>query len=479
MPGTVRLIGLGPAGLDRLPGPTIEMLLSDIPVVVRTLEHPAAEELATRRPLVSCDDLYESHDAFEAVYAAIAERVLGLAEAGDVAYSVPGSVLVGERAAALIRRDAEARGIEVVIDPGESFLDLAIAGAEVDPFDRGLQILDAHELPEPLLLHVPTFVVQLDGPASLFAVRDGLISLLEADTEVVLLTDLGGPDEQIERIALDDLAVTHAGLRVSLFVDAEPPGWPGLVRTNSRLRRECPWDREQTHHSLAKHLLEEAHEVLDAIDRLPAAAPRGMDAAGYDEMQEELGDLLLQVVFHATLAAEVGGFGVEEVAETIRRKLVRRHPHVFGEVDAETADHVMANWEQSKRDEKGRDSLLDGVPGSMPALALSYEYQARAATAGFDWPDLDGVVAKVEEEMAEVLEAVGDPDAVRHEVGDLLFSAVNLARRLDVDPEQALRSAAGRFSRRFRVVEAGGTLEGASLEELDARWEAAKASEGE
>jgi MazG family protein len=249
------------------------------------------------------------------------------------------------------------------------------------------------------------------------------------------------------------------------------------VRTNALLRTECPWDREQTHHSLSRHLLEEAYETLDAIAALPLQAPGGeLDVASYVELEEELGDLLLQVVFHATLAAETGVFGIEEVAEGIRRKLVRRHPHVFGDVEADTVDAVLGNWEALKRDEKGRDSLLDGVPSTLPALTRALEFQSRAASVGFDWPDLDGVVAKINEELGEVLTAT-DPDSVRAEVGDLLFSVVNLSRRLDVDPEAALRAAAGRFDSRFRHVEGQGDIAEMSLEQMDVAWDEAKKKE--
>jgi len=257
-----------------------------------------------------------------------------------------------------------------------------------------------------------------------------------------------------------------------LLVDVPAPGWPGLVRTNARLRQECPWDREQTHHTLARHLLEEAYEALGAIESLPAEAPSGEpDVAAYLEVEEELGDLLLQVVFHATLAAEAGMFGVEEVAEAIRRKLVARHPHVFGEVEARSPEEVLSNWNRLKTEEKGRESVLDGVPVTLPALARADSIQRRAASTGFDWPDLDGVVAKVHEELDEVL-ATG-ADRV-HEIGDLLFSVVNLARRFEVDPEQALRRASDRFDRRFRVVEASGA---ATLEEKEEQWERAKREE--
>jgi len=470
---SLQIVGLGPAGLDRLPASILGLLIDPgATVVVRTVEHPASAELAARREVIACDDLYEVADDFAAVYRAIADRVESLLGAGPVVYAVPGSALVGERAAAILRSEVP----DAVIHPGESFLDLTFARCGIDPLARGVQVLDAHDLPLPLLMHLPTVFAQVDGRASVDAVRDSLLALLPHDTPIIRLADLGSPDEAVDRLTVEELRAEHAGLRVSLFLDAEAPGWPGLVRTNARLRRECPWDREQTHHSLARHLLEEAHEALEAIEALPDEAPEGEpDVPAYLDLEEELGDLLLQVVFHATLATEAGVFGIEEVAETIRRKLVARHPHVFGDVEAETAEHVMANWAQLKKDEKGRESLLDGVPRSMPALARAHELQARAAGVGFDWPDLEGVLAKVREEIGEVVEAAGDQ--VRHEVGDLLFSVVNLARRLSVDPEQALRGATDRFDRRFRSIEQAGDPAGMTLEEMDALWERAKGAE--
>jgi len=472
----ILIAGLGPAGLDRVEEVTrLRLLDPGLAVVVRTLQHPAAAELARRRTVEPCDDLYESAADFDEVYRSIARRVLARAAAGPVAYVVPGSPLVGERSVALIREAAAAAGLTVEIAAGESFLPLVLERAGADPLERGLQMLDGHRLPDPLLLHLPTVIAQVDTPAVLFEVRDALLRLLLPETPVTRLADLGGPEERVEALTLTELRAEHAGLRVSLFLDPVPPGWPGLVQTNARLRRECPWDRRQTHHSLARHLIEEAYETVAALEALPPEAPAGEpDLPGYIEAEEELGDLLLQVVFHATLAAEAGVFGVEEVAEGIRRKLVRRHPHVFGEVEAETAEEVLANWEQIKRDEKGRDSLLDGVPESLPALSRAHALQARAATVGFDWAELSGVVAKVREELEEVL-APGARTV--DEVGDLLFSVVNLARHLGVDPEQALRRGAARFERRFRAMEREGTLAGLTLEEMDRRWEAAKAAE--
>jgi tetrapyrrole methylase family protein/MazG family protein len=470
--GPVRVVGLGPAGLDRLAPPALDALSApSARVVVRTLQHPAAAELARRREVTSCDDIYEAAADFDQVYGGIVDRVVALADDGPVIYAVPGSPLVGERTVAMLRERVPS--LEIFV--GESFLDLVLARTGLDPITRGLQVIDAHDLPFPLLLHLPTVITQIDTVASLHAVRDGLLALLPEGTHVTRLADLGGSDESVEQIAIEDLRPAHAGLRVSFFLDVPAPGWPGLVRTNARLRRDCPWDREQTHHTLAQHLLEEAYETLEAIDALPAEAPGGEpDVPAYVDLEEELGDLLLQVVFHATLAGEAGMFGVEEVAEAIRRKLVARHPHVFGDAVADSAAHVVAEWERRKKEEKGRGSLLDGVPRSMPSLSRAHRIQQRAAGAGFDWPDVSGVVEKVREELAEVL---ADDADVAHEVGDLLFSVVNLARHLSVDPEQALRGAVDRFDRRFRAVEAEGDLTGLSLAEMDERWERAKQQE--
>jgi MazG family protein len=202
-----------------------------------------------------------------------------------------------------------------------------------------------------------------------------------------------------------------------------------------RLRAECPWDREQTHASLRRHLLEESYEVLEAIDHVDVEA-----GTGFEHLEEELGDLLFQVVFHATLAAEAGQFTLADVARTVHDKLVVRHPHVFGDVTAADAEAVMATWEQRKKVEKGRSSVFDGIPGNLPSLLFAYKVQRKAASVGVDVPAPD------------VLEParLDDGDAV----GSALFAVVAAARRLDVDPETALRSAAARFLDEARAVEA-------------------------
>lgn len=250
-----------------------------------------------------------------------------------------------------------------------------------------------------------------------------------------------------------------------------------LVRIMATLRAPggCPWDREQTRESLKPFLIEEAYEVLEALDH-----------GGKEKLQEELGDLLLQVVFHAQVAAELGEFTVDEVLEGVADKLVRRHPHVFGETRAETAHEVLANWERLKQAERGgaiAASALSGVPKTLPALLRAQRLQDKAARVGFDWGETREVLRKVEEELHELRAAMEEgPEATEAEMGDLLFSVVNLSRFLRVSAEEALRKSIEKFIRRFRHVESviaeqGKSLAESSLEEMDALWRDAKIGE--
>jgi tetrapyrrole methylase family protein / MazG family protein len=256
------------------------------------------------------------------------------------------------------------------------------------------------------------------------------------------------------------------------------PEFARLVEIMERLRGPggCPWDRAQSREDLKPYLVEETYEVLDAIEQKDLSM-----------LREELGDLLLQVVFHAQLAAEDGHFTVEDVCRAINEKLVRRHPHVFGEVIADTPAQVLLNWEAIKKVEKGEDaSVLSGVPKVLPALLKAYRLQQKAARVGFDWEERKQVEDKVKEEWAEVNEAVasGDKEHVREELGDFLFALVNLSRFLEVDPEDALQLANLKFMRRFKGIETearsqGKDLHGMTLGEMDALWELMKQRERE
>jgi MazG family protein len=241
-----------------------------------------------------------------------------------------------------------------------------------------------------------------------------------------------------------------------------------LVEVMHRLRGPdgCPWDREQTHQSLGRHLLEEAHETLEAIDQ-----------GDPGRLREELGDLLLQVVFHAEMARQEGAFDIDDVAEGIVSKLIRRHPHVFGDAQVDSAAQVLVNWEHIKTEEKGEHRVDDDIPPTLPALARAAKVQRRAAGAGFDWRTSEAALTKVREELDELEQA--SPDRAEDEVGDVLLAVSALARRLSVDPETALRKSVRRFSDRFERMKEHAAVEGVDLsaltdEDLLARFRAAR-----
>ena len=245
-----------------------------------------------------------------------------------------------------------------------------------------------------------------------------------------------------------------------------------LVDVMSRLRQKdgCPWDREQNHDTLKPYLVEETYEVLEAIDKKDDTL-----------LMEELGDLLLQIVFHAQIGKEEGRFTIDDVAGTIVKKLKRRHPHVFGEVKVDTPDQVLENWEQIKKNE-GKKSVLEGVPKGLPALLKARRVQEKVKRVGFDWEDIDGAMHKVSEEVKELRDALarGDEEHAKEEFGDVLFSLVNVSRFLGIDAEDSLRKTINKVIERFKYLEKkvaekpGKTIEQYTLDELDRLWESAK-----
>ena len=261
----------------------------------------------------------------------------------------------------------------------------------------------------------------------------------------------------------------------SLERTSERPGFEDLVRLMERLRAPggCPWDREQTFASLRRFVIEEAYEVVDAIDR-----------GDRRELADELGDHLLQVVFLSQLGAEEGSFTIDDTIAAIHDKLVRRHPHVFGNVEATSADAVLRNWEQMKKEEKQAEGkvFFSGIPAGLPALMKAQRVSEKASRIGFDWSSVDGVIEKIREELGEVEEAIADRSGVEEELGDILFAVVNLARKLGFDAENTLQDANRKFIGRFEFiekasVEAGRELESYAADELEKLWKEAKRRE--
>jgi tetrapyrrole methylase family protein / MazG family protein len=455
------VVGLGP-GDPRLVTAAACDAIASIPVrFVRTARHPSAGLVA---PATAFDDLYESAERIEDVYDGVVDAVTAAARShGTVLYAVPGSPFVAERTVELLR--AEGR-VELSVIPALSFLDLAWGRLGIDPVQAGLRLVDGHRFQSEAAGHTgPFLVAQCDTGWVLSDVK----LAVEDGPRVTVLQRLGLPDEAVFDVAWDELdrAVQPDHLTciwvpaLAEPVAAELVRFDELVRT---LRARCPWDRQQTHRSLTRHLIEETYEVLEAIDELD-----GPD--GYAHLEEELGDLLFQVAFHATLAAEQGQFTLADVARHIHDKLVERHPHVFG-----PPGEPVPNWEEMKKAEKGRASVMDGVPGNLPSLLYAFKVQSKAASVGFDWKNAAGARVKVGEELDELREALeSGPDggpAVNEELGDVLFSVVNVARHLGVDPEAALRDAAAKFRRRFVAMEALGGARGIPVD--DDLWDEIK-----
>lgn len=468
----ITITGLGPGDLDRVPEAVKELLLDGgRKVIIRTRDHPASLQLESLRPVTFCDDLYESSEAFDDVYERIAERVLAASETSDVIYAVPGSPMVGEFA---VRRIISS-GADFEIIPAESFVDAVLAAVGYDPLDRGLQILNAHDLPDPLVLDKPTIIAHLDLPELLAEVGAQLDRVLPEESLVTVLFGVGGSDGRVDRTRPDAIDHSMAGNRTSIFVDAPQGGLMGAIQTMRLLRQECPWDRNQTHQSLVKNLVEESFELIDAISGLPED---GIDWAAYAAVEDELGDVLLQVLFHSVIAREVGAFDIDDVAEVMRQKLVRRHPHVFGDVEVSSPEEVKANWDRIKKEEEGPDrgdeSALAGVSPGMPALQRASKIQNRAAKVGFDWEHALQVLPKVREELDELEAAMQGDGDISAELGDVMFSMVNLSRHLGLDPELSLRGATSRFEDRFRRMEGEGPLDGLGLDSLNERWDRAK-----
>jgi tetrapyrrole methylase family protein/MazG family protein len=442
----VVVVGLGPAGPELMTAAARSAVERARHRFLRTARHPAAVAVRDSR---SFDDLYDSSTSFEEVYAAMVDALVEAATAnGEVLYAVPGSPLVAERTVELLRAD---RRVDLELIPGLSFLDLAWTRLGIDPLESGVRLIDG-----------PSFAIQAAGERGPLLVGQcwsrQILSEIKlavehpSDTPVTVLQRLGLPDEVVSDVDWADLdRSVDADHLTTLFVPdlAEPVAaelarLEDLVRT---LRQRCPWDREQTHASLTRHLLEETYEVLEAIEGLDSGP------ASYHHLEEELGDLLFQVYFHSVLAAEAGQFGLADVARGVHDKLVGRHPHVFGTVEAETADAVMANWEQIKKREKGRQSVMDGIPGALPSLLHAHKVQRKAATLGFDWPSGDAARVAAQDELAALGGPAGPVRALDERLGDLLFAVVGLARHLGLDPEAALRGSTVRFREAFAEAE--------------------------
>ncbi len=466
MPAGITIVGLGPGDSHLWTQAAAALLTQSPEVYLLTTAHPAVADIpGTVRPVNS------------------AEAVVQLGQrANGVVVAAPGHPNLDEPLTPHICRLAAAANVPVRIVPGLSLADAVLAALQLDA-PAGLQITTAGAVAgqyhPPLEPDRPAIITGLAGPALAQQVQQTLLNAYPANFEVTLAQNIGLETGQIRRCPLAELAdQPELAQPAALYLPADRrSGFSTFQQTIAHLRAPdgCPWDRAQTHQSLRPYLLEETYEVLEALD--------ANDPAG---LAEELGDLLLQIALHAQVAIDSGEFKMSDVIDHINRKLLRRHPHVFGNVVVNGVDDVAVNWAAIKKEEKAEKgqavdrpaSVLDGVPPALPALAQALAVSDRAARIGFEWPNIEGVLDKVIEEAREIVEAE-QPDHLEAEIGDLLFTVVNLARWRNIDPESALRATNARFGRRFRQVEALATAQGRrlpdmSIEEMDALWNQAK-----
>lgn len=475
MVARIVVVGLGPGGADWVVPRARRTLAEASARFVRTARHQAVADLAADGlDFESFDARYEAADDLDSVYPAIVDALVAAArEHGDVAYAVPGSAVVAERSVELLRARADAGEVELELVPGVSFAELAWARVGVDPL-HGARVVDGRDLDGAVLdVGGPVLIAQVDSRLVCSDVKLALLERLDPGTPVTVLEHLGLEDERVTTLALAELdrAVEPDHL-TAVFVEL-PPGasdaFGALVALGRRLRGPggCPWDAEQTHRSLTRYLLEEAYEVVDAIELLgdDDASPDPGGAA-YAAVADELGDLLFQVVFHSLLAEEAHAFSTADVSRGIHDKLVRRHPHVFGDVAVESASDVVRNWEQIKKEERSSESLVDAVPTGLPALLFTLKLFRKAASIGLEPADRDVAARAITDAVARSAgpEWPGDADGI---VGEVLGAAVMLARSAGIDPESALRGWAGRYRAHFQEMEAVARERGLDLHALD------------
>lgn len=482
--GSIEVIGLGSGNEEELSASSIMRMQKIGTVYMRTTDFPLVSYIQSQGITVkSFDTIYEAHAQFEEVYEAITERLITLAKEGEqIIYAVPGHPRVAERTVPLLLEAGQRERIEVKVYGGHSFLDQVFHAFAFDPIE-GFLLLDGTSLHENQLnpsLH--TVIAQMYDRLTASDVKLTLMQSYPDEHPVWIGSYIGTIQESMHSIRLYEIDQSDEWNNFSLLY--VPPATAEEVQyrkfsyvkeivTTLRSPEGCPWDREQTHESIRKNLLEETYEVLEAID-----------TGDLDNLQEELGDLLLQILLHSQIAAEAGYFDVNDVIHSLSDKLIRRHPHVFGEKKADNANEALQNWLEMKKREKAAKGLeqtssqLSGIPRDLPALLTAYKLQKKAAAVGFDWTELEDVIDKVKEEWQELQEAKDTSERLE-EYGDLLFALVNLARFLQIDPEEALAKTNIKFKQRFAYIEQTlrarkQELDNTSLAEMEELWQEAK-----
>ncbi|MCX0393324.1 nucleoside triphosphate pyrophosphohydrolase [Clostridium perfringens] len=481
----LKIMGLGPGAYEALTIGALKELKNNKNIYFRTEKHPTVDFLKDEGiKFESYDHAYEKYDSFDDVYKYIAEDLITkINDDEDLIYAVPGHPLVAEKSVINLIELCKENNIQYEVLPAVSFVDAMMEALQVDPIE-GVKIIDAFDMKNQILdKRVGTIITQVYNNFIASEVKLRLLEGYEDDTEIIFVRAAGVEGlESIRKIPLYELDWQEdIDYLTSIYIPKDlgnKKDFQDLLDIIETLRNPggCPWDREQTHESLKSALLEECYEVIDAIEN-----------EDEDALIEELGDVLLQVVFHASIGKEDGYFDIMDVIGGISNKMINRHPHVFGNEEANTSEQVLVNWEEIKKEEKGIKTLteeMQNIAKSLPATTRAYKVQKKAKKVGFDWDDVNCAMDKVKEELNEIKEVYNceDKSIIEGEVGDLLFACINVARFLEVDGELALDKTIKKFIKRFSYIENEAiknnkNLKDMTLEEMDKLWEEAKTSE--
>ncbi|OPJ61076.1 nucleoside triphosphate pyrophosphohydrolase [Clostridium oryzae] len=478
----IRIVGLGPGNYEALTIGTIEALKNCPYTILRTEKHPTVEYLKKEGIVYSTYDYaYEKFDSFDEVYEFIANDVINKwIEHGDIIYAVPGHPLVAEKSVSLIIDHCKNNGINYEVIPAVSFIDVIMESLEIDPIE-GFKIIDAFDIKNQVMdKRTGVVISQVYDKFIASEVKLNLLSYYRDDTEIYFIRAAGIKDmEVVKKISLYELdrqeEIDHL---TSIYIPKDENNgkdFQDLINIMDTLIGEngCPWDREQTHESIKRALIEESYEAVEAIDQKDD-----------DKIVEELGDVLFQVVFHAALGKEEGYYNINDIIIAICDKMILRHPHVFGTKKVENSDEVLVNWDEIKKEENGYETITDEmkhIARILPALIRAEKIQNKAKKVNFDWDKVEGALDKVKEEYIELKEVYKGKNRARilEEMGDLLFSIVNVARFMNLDSEEALNAASDKFIRRFDYMEkaalkSGVELKDMTLEQMNSLWEESK-----
>lgn len=484
----ITVVGLGAGDFDQLPMGVYKTIKNATKLYVRTLDHPVIKELAKEDvTFISFDEVYEKHGSFLPVYEEITQTLITASKEEDITYAVPGHPLVAEMTIQLLVEAEKNKEISLSIEGGQSFLDAIFGALRIDPID-GFQLVDGSTFSiHHVNMNNHLLIAQVYDQMSASNVKLTLMEKYPDEYPVTIVTAAGSSEEILKTVPLYELDhVAEINNLTTVYVAPVENSQEALkefstlreIMAKLRGPNGCEWDKAQTNESLKRYLLEETHEALQAVDE-----------GDIDHIIEEFGDLLMIIFMNAQIGEDDGLFNLEDMIESINKKMMRRHPHVFGDVQVSSVEEINANWERIKKEEHGEEasneSILKGEYRAESAIQTSYNYQRKAAKLSFEWVTNEQFWSKAEEEWAEFKSAIesGTKEQQLDEFGDVLTTLINLARHYKISAEEAMIHANAKFARRFQFVEQqvknhNKQFEDFTLTELNEFWKQAKLTEG-